>query len=294
MHTAGEPRLQMQPSIWLDYFYMLQPEDAIRSLQEAGFSHSELSIDHSLMLQARGADVEKTGIAFRSFLDSNGFALPQGHLDFQKSLTDPETVEAFKKEITLFQAVGVRNAMIHINGGEDLPEAQQQEIQLRHLRQLLDFVQGTDFNICIENLRPNPAVADADKILHWIHLLGGKNLGICLDTGHLHVANISKKTTTQTQGEFIRKAGKYLKATHINGNDGTDDYHLAPFAIKNSVDWQDVVTALRDIGYQGLFNLEIPGEIKGHPPLYILKRKLLYLKDMVDYMLSDRFPEQSS
>ena len=76
------------------------------------------------------------------------------------------------------------------------------------------------------------------------------------------------------------------------GNDGTDDYHLAPFAIKNSIDWREVVTALREIGYEGLFNLEIPGEIKGEPPLYVRKQKLKYLKQLADYMLSPAFPEQ--
>ena len=284
----------MQSSIWLDYFENLTPEEAVANLRDAGFSCGELSVDHSRMLQARGVDVEKTGLAFRSYLENNGFALPQGHLDFQKDLTAPETVDIFKRELTLFQAVGVKHAMIHINGSEDLPEQQQKDIQLSRLRELLDFIKGSDISICIENLRPNPAVADATKILWWIEQLGGKNLGICLDTGHLHVANISKKTTTQTQAEFIHTAGNYLKATHINGNDGTDDYHLAPFAIKNSVDFRQVVTALRDIGYQGLFNLEIPGEIKGNPPLYVLQRKIRYLRELADFMISDAFQEANS
>ena len=121
-------------SIWLDYFENLTPEEAVANLRAAGFAYGELSVDHSRMLQARGADVEKTGLSFCRYLDDNGFALPQGHLDFQKDLTKPETVELFKRELTLFQAVGVKCAMIHINGGEDLPEAQQKDIQLSRLQ----------------------------------------------------------------------------------------------------------------------------------------------------------------
>ena len=281
----------MKPSVWTDYYEILSPEDAILGLKEAGFSYGEFSIDHSRMLQARSGNVEKIGLQFRAFMDEVGFSTPQGHLDFEQPLTAPETVEAFKKEITLFQAIGVKNAVIHINGGETQPEEVRLETQRKHLRTLLEFVSGTDFTICLENLRPNPSVADAGRILQWIDLLGGKHLGICLDTGHLNVSRTSLKTTTQTHREFILTAGSYLKATHINGNDGTDDYHLAPFAIKNSVDWAEVVTALRESGYQGLFSLEVPGEIKGNPPLHILKRKLLYLKELADYMLSDNFPE---
>lgn len=103
------------------------------------------------------------------------------------------------------------------------------------------------------------------------------------------MARTSLKTTDQTQQEFILKAGNYLKAVHINGNDGTDDYHLAPYSIKNSLVWKEVLRSLRQIGYNSLFNLEVPGEIKGNPPIYVLKHKLCYLKGLADYMLSDDF-----
>ena len=282
----------MIPSVWTDYFRYLSPEDSVLALQEAGFTASEFSTGTSRQLMARGADTEKTGLQFRAFLEQNGFSTPQGHLQLKNDLTTRQTVEELKREITLFQAIGVQYAVLHITGGWELSQEARTQLQLKHLRELLEFVSGTDFTICFENLRSNPAVADADKILHWIDLLGGKQLGICLDTGHLHTTNITLKTSDMTQREFILKAGKYLKALHINGNDGTDDYHLTPFSIKNNIDWAEVVTALREIGYQGLFNLELPGEAACRPPLYILKRKLLYIKDVVDYMLSDRFPEQ--
>ena len=272
----------MKSAIWLDYFETLSPEKAVLACKEAGFSYSELGVDHSLMLLDRGPDPEVSGSRFRSFLEDQGYGMPQGHLDFQKPLLAPGTVDAFKRELTLFQAVGVRYAMIHISGGEDLPEDRRIDQQLAVMGQLLDFIQGSDITICLENLRPNPTVADAEKILWWIRQLGDKHLGICLDTGHLQVARVSKKTTTQSHRDFILTAGKYLKATHINGNDGTDDYHLAPFAIKNSVDWREVVTALREIGYQGLFNLEIPGESGGS--LEIRGYKLDYIKKVMEYL----------
>ena len=282
----------MIPSIWLDYYAILPPEEAVLSVREGGFACGELGVDQSLALLARGNDPEKIGIAFRRFLDDSGFSVPQGHLDFQQDLCLPETVDALKKQLTLFQAIGIPNAVIHLHGGLDLPEEKRLDVQESHMRKLLDFIAGTNTTLCLENLRPNPSVADADRILAWIHRLGGKNLGICLDTGHLHVARVSLKTTTQTHGAFIRTAGSYLKALHINGNDGTDDYHLAPFSIKNNIDWAEVVTTLRETGFAGPFNLEVPGEVRGKPPMYIRKRKLCYLKELVDYMLSDQFPTQ--
>lgn len=281
----------MTPSVWTDYFRWIPPEEGVLAFQAAGFSAAEFSTGTSRDLRARGSDYEKIGTQFRAFLDSVGFSMPQGHLAIKSELATREGTEELKREITMFQAIGVKNAVIHINGGWELSEEARTELQLKHMQELLEQVKGTDFVICLENLRSNPAVADADKILNWIALLGDKNLGICLDTGHLHTTNITLKTSNQTQEEFILKAGSRLKALHINGNDGTDDYHLTPFTIKNNIDWAEVMTALRKIGYDGLFNLELPGEIACKPPMYILKRKLLYIKDVIDYMLSENFPE---
>ena len=81
----------MKPSVWTDYYEILSPEEAILGLKEAGFSYGEFSIDHSRMLQARGGDVEKIGLRFRAFMDEVGFSTLQGHLDFERPLTAPET-----------------------------------------------------------------------------------------------------------------------------------------------------------------------------------------------------------
>lgn len=279
----------MKPSISSGFFERYQPEEAVRHLREAGFCYSEFAVDHSLMLQSRGDNVEKTGLQFRTFLEDQGLTVSQGHLNFLEDLCLPKTIDYLKREITLFQAIGIRNGVFHISGGLDLPVEKRLEVQERHIRELLEFVQGTDFTLCLENLMSNPTVTDADKLLTWIHRLGGKNLGICLDTGHLHYARLGLGVTNQTHAEFIRKAGSYLKATHIQSNDGSGDQHLAPYTgRKNPIDWDAIVSALREIGYEGLFNLEVCGETETFPPLPILKAKLTYMNTLLALMLSEQ------
>ena len=281
----------MKPSVCTGFFECYTPEEAVLYMKEAGFSCAEFALDHSRMLLARDKNAEKTGLAFRSFMEDQGFSTPQGHLEFQNDICTRDTIDALKREITLFQAIGIKNAVFHINGGKELPEEMRLEVQHKHLRELLEFVQGTDFTFCLENLMTNRTITDADKLLGWIQRLGGKNLGICLDTGHLHYAKLGLQATEQTHVEFIEKAGSYLKALHIQSNDGSGDQHLAPFTgRKNGIDWAGIITALRKIGYQGLFNLEVPGETETYPPLPVLKLKLTYLKNLLDYMLSDNFP----
>ena len=53
------------------------------------------------------------------------------------------------------------------------------------------------------------------------------------------------------------KLGSLLKILHIHDNFGTEDYHLAPGI--GTIDWKAFAGALRKIGYEGVFSLEING-----------------------------------
>jgi len=86
---------------------------------------------------------------------------------------------------------------------------------------------------------------DTDVLIRLADELGA---GICWDTGHAHIS-------LQEQGKSIRKVGSRLKMVHINDNFAEDDVHLAPFL--GRINWDEVVQALRDIGYGGSMNLEV-------------------------------------
>jgi sugar phosphate isomerase/epimerase len=45
----------------------------------------------------------------------------------------------------------------------------------------------------------------------------------------------------------------------------------------------EVMQALRDIGYEGLFNLEIPGENKA--PMELRDAKIAYIQACYDYLM---------
>ena len=53
---------------------------------------------------------------------------------------------------------------------------------------------------------------------------------------------------------MIKTLGHYLKALHIHDNDRWHDSHQIPFSM--AVDWEAVVKALKEIGYEGYFTLE--------------------------------------
>ena len=69
----------------------------------------------------------------------------------------------------------------------------------------------------------------------------------------------------------------------INDNISTvEEQHLIPF--EGKVDWRGIIRALREIKYDGLFNIEDGFSIK-NLPLTLKKIKLRYLLKLAELMI---------
>ena len=269
----------MKLSVWSSYYFDLSPEDALRELRAHGYRHCELSDEHALMILERG-DAAKVGAEYGKFARELGMDLLQGHLFLRAKIGIAEDRELLTRQFELFEAIGVKNAVLHCDNldylGEDVSLELKREKNTEALEILCDALKGTDMVICLENLRPPRFTTTADDLLYFINRINSKNLGICLDTGHLNLSE------NPNQLEFIAKAGKHIKALHLADNDGLGiDQHLMPFA-RGTVDMVSVIREMKKIGYEGLYNLEIPGERKA--PMEILGYKLDYIKKMFEYI----------
>lgn len=272
-------------SVWFDYFWELPTEKAIARFVEAGFTHGELSLTHLKELMERG-DPCKTGKAIRDCAERNGFTIPQGHLSFRGGLCDDAALERLMPELDLFAAIGIRKAVLHANGGTELTDEARYDRWVHYVRKLSEYVEGKSLTICIENMFTNSLCQTARQIKSIIRDAGGKNLGICLDTGHLHLARMNQLTDT-THRAFILEAGELLQALHITENNGVADTHQMPFSARYGLNWTEVMVALDEIGYQGLFNLEILGE--RNAPVPVKDAKLIFIHSLCDYLMSDEF-----
>ena len=278
-------------SVWIDYYEELPVEEAIANLAKAGFTHGELSIVHLEQLMEKG-DPEAIGKALKATADSFGYSIPQGHLSFLEArgfpggLVEEAALERLKPELDMFAAAGISKAVLHLGGGKDMAEEERYARWVHYTSILSQYVDGTGVTLCLENLPSIAPTRTAESLLQVIADAGSKNLAICLDTGHLHLTN-TRGTTNQTHGDFIRAAGDYLQAMHVVDNNGEKDTHQMPFSARTGVDWKDVMQGLRDVDYQGLFNLEILGERGGNPA--IKTAKLAFIKTMCQELLSDEF-----
>lgn len=266
----------MKLSVWSSFYYELSPEDAVLEYEKHGYHYCELSDEHAQVLMDRG-DCTEVGKQFKAFADAHGVSFSQGHMILGIKLCADGSVDILKNQLDLFKAIGVKAAVLHCDSMREHPDMSLEEIRAKNaavLRQLLAYVADTDLVICLENLR-TPLVSTADSLLYFIDELKSPNLGICLDTGHLNL------TENKNQKEFIQKAGPHIKALHIADNEGVTDQHMMPFGC-GSVDITEVISEMKSLGYDGLYNLEIPGEKYGS--YEIRGYKLDYIKRVFEYL----------
>lgn len=268
----------LRPGMWTSFLKEMAPEAMVETFASKGWPLLELSTEHAETLLKRG-DPEAEGRAFRRRAADAGADFPQGHLWLMYDIADKPPAAALadlRPWLDLFLAVGVRAGVLHPGGRTLLeggcPPSVVRQKRIAALQAIGGYLKGTGLTVCLENITEAPHARD---LLDLLDASGAPNLGVCLDTGHLHLTGAS-------QGDFIREAGGRLLALHIADNEGDRDAHLFPFG-RGSVDWPDVVSALRETRCPALFNFEVPGE--NRCPLPARLAKLDYYRAVLPLLL---------
>jgi sugar phosphate isomerase/epimerase len=186
-----------------------------------------------------------------------------------------------KRWVELFNALGVESGVLHVGGNDLARLGWSADRILAHRASMIaavaDYAKGGVTRICLENLTPRigfSTVADAQQMLAAVDR---PNVGVCLDTGHANISGVCC-------ADFVRELGPKLWALHIADNLGTNDDHMLPFG-RGTVPWPEVMTALREVGYSGLFNFEVPGE--NRCPMPVREAKLDYARQLADYIIAN-------
>ncbi len=75
---------------------------------------------------------------------------------------------------------------------------------------------------------------------------------VCMDTGH---TNKASRFGNPKVGDVIRMLGDKITVLHLNDNDTLTDQHKIPMT--GTIDWKDTLDALDEIGYSGIYNMEL-------------------------------------
>ena len=153
------------------------------------------------------------------------------------------------------------------------------EFNMKFFKELLPYAEKYSVGIAIETIVPffcgmDPSEAINDHI-RLIDDINSEYVGACIDVGHFNIYSmIDGAEQIANQSETIKKFGSRLKCTHIHDNSAknraacmkvkkenvkwtmsllTDD-HLPPYM--GTIDWDDVISGLDDIGYNHYFTYE--------------------------------------
>ncbi len=118
------------------------------------------------------------------------------------------------------------------------------------IMELLDYCENIPVSILIEPAHrwETTLIFTVDDAIRMIGETGSDKIGICLDTGHVHING-------EDFSEAIRAAGKYPLHIHIDDNHGESDEHMIPG--KGTIDFRPLVSSLKKMDYRGCVSAEL-------------------------------------
>lgn len=190
-------------------------------------------------------------------------------------------MEEMKRSIRATKTLGCKFWVVHPimpylteDLGTDKEKLTWQE-NLDFMRELLSCAKENGVTICLENMpMPQFSIATPQQILNFVKEIDDENFKICLDVGHVAVfENLSVQ-------EEIRRLGKEIKTLHIHDNDVGPDMHLLPY--DGRIEWNEVSEALKSIGYDGVFSVEL--NVPSKAPRHIRESWLKLIAEIAEHI----------
>ena len=215
--------------------------------------------------------------AIKESADRHDVKIGQTHAIFgqyEPSVT-PEFFDITVKDILATHVLGAHHTVVHpiIMPGRYLNERRDEnfELNLKFYRGLIPYLEKWNVKCAIENLFLRDAegnlraseCSDPQEILDYLSELGRDDLFCaCADTGHFSLVT---NDTGISAGDAIRKLGKAVEVVHMQETDLVRDLHVVPFTLRDVMDWDDIIAALKEIGYSGNMNFEVMPFVKQFP-----------------------------
>lgn len=279
LSTSPNIAIRIKPNHYNDYSY--STIEQLSTLRSIGFQ----CFDFNFVDYVRGDDAclrqdswvkWLEGVA--KFASDNGIQFYQGHghmfeQDQQRvfKISDAESLKMIERSIIGAEIIGVKWLVWHTymdrNRIDDTYRALDRiyELSLKH-----------NVGMAIENAAAGCLCDNAQTLLDIIGRYDDERVGVCWDTGH---ANLNPE---REQCAEIRRLGKALKALHVADNSGLGDDHLAPYY--GTVNWENVIKALKDVEYEGTFNFEAHNFVIRHSDFNLRMQSMMLLYQIGMYL----------
>ena len=263
----------MRLALWTGMFPTLQVEDAVREIRLAGFTAAELA-GHSLRQLSESDNRGERSAKLKTLCDKIGLTLSQAHgpsleyasPDNARRETACRSVEAI---LPLLKMLEIGAIVLHAGAPEDVAKASAAgdcpwmrcwrrclTQNAASFKRLVESAASFNVRVAVENKIDEGHMGrrtfgahplDLEALLDLV-----PGLGLALDTAHAHAQALDVEQT-------ILEFGDRLFALHVADNCAEPhDRHLTPG--KGTINWRAVILALKKVGYDGDFHLELPHE----------------------------------
>lgn len=223
--------------------------------KKAGIEAMEISKGYEIQLNMDFSLV-------RRWADEYGVTLWSYHVPFKPfdlfDMSSPNK-ETREKAINLMAEfikkagdIGIDKYVIHSGGifkRNETPEVV--DVRLKHAAEsyakFAEIAEHAGGVVAVENLIPLYVGATFEEFKALLSL--DSRLRVCFDANHFLPASV------ELPGKFVRTFGDKIITVHISDYDYINERHWLPGEGKN--DWQDILSALKEVGYKGPWLYEI-------------------------------------
>ncbi len=251
-------------------------EEAIRLLAGAGFDAFDFSFFQMFSkknYEMNRPDFRDYAKRLRAVADECGIRCNQAHAPFASSTGNPERDEeifqAILRSMEAASILGAKSIVVH--PVQHLPYVthakELKELNMAFYRRLIPYCEKWGVRAACENMwQRNKAsgrivdsvCASAREFCEYLDTLDSPWVVACLDIGHVALVDYDLPSYIHTLGN------RRLQALHVHDNDLYDDTHTLPFTQK--MEFSGLISALKEIGYQGDFTFEADNFLRKMPP----------------------------
>ncbi len=246
-------------------------EEKIRELHRAGFRYIDLSMysfteDSPYM----GDGWREQAMRLRALADTLGMKFVQAHSQGGNALSQDKgkvdfLLRATIRSIEICAVLGIPCTVVHAGVDKALTKEEWFSKNKAFYEKLFPTAEKCGVKVLCENSTAKNMggvfgkggayyINTGKDMREFIDFVDHPLFGGCWDTGHANCEG--------SQYEEILALGDSLHAIHYNDNRGTGDEHIAPFL--GTMNHDEVMRALIDVGFQGSFTLESMSSLRSY------------------------------
>ena len=229
-------------------------------VKAAGFDGCDVSICGPRFFSE--PDWESKIYKIKQMLDERGLICTQMHLPVYDIFLSSEIIkddvkDSIMKSLRAMKILGCERGAYHprtaFSHGCD-PEISRRD-NYNEISMYLEEAERLGVGIAIENIPIFPDcphykfyTADYQDFRELLDSFKSERIGVCWDFGHANLMPVRQQRAFELFGDRV-------KITHVASNRGYFDDHLVPTV--GTIDWRNIMPALKRAGYNGALNLEI-------------------------------------